>query len=169
MLIREAEPEDAMAVARVHVRSWQAAYRGLIPDDFLGGLRAEDRAQRYDFGDLDPLKPKTLVALEGTAILGFATISPSRDEDLGGYGELCALYADPEHWGRGVGAALVREARARLVARGFKNALLWLLEGNVRAGRFYEIDGWMPDGQRRNADVWGVRLDEVRMVRRLDR
>ena len=49
MLLRPAEPVDAMAVARVHVRSWQVGYRGLLPDAYLDGLRAEERAERYDF------------------------------------------------------------------------------------------------------------------------
>ncbi|HEY1808803.1 MAG TPA: hypothetical protein VGG42_09585 [Acidobacteriaceae bacterium] len=42
MNLRLAEPPDAMAAARVHVRSWQAAYRGLMPDAFLDQLRPED-------------------------------------------------------------------------------------------------------------------------------
>ena len=49
MEIRPAEPEDALAVARVHVRTWQAAYRSLLPDHYLDQLRAEDRAARYQF------------------------------------------------------------------------------------------------------------------------
>jgi hypothetical protein len=40
MFLRRAEPADAMEVARVHVRSWQVAYRGLLPDAYLDGLRA---------------------------------------------------------------------------------------------------------------------------------
>ena len=40
MFLRPAEPDDAMEVARVHVRSWQAGYRGLLPDAYLDGLRA---------------------------------------------------------------------------------------------------------------------------------
>jgi ribosomal protein S18 acetylase RimI-like enzyme len=167
MLVRAAEPEDAMAVAWVHVRSWQAAYRGLIPDEYLDGLRSEDRAQRYDFGDPDPQKPKTFVAVDGAEVWGFATISPSRDADLPGHGELCGLYADPACWGRGVGLTLMREARERLRERGFAGALLWVLDGNVRAERFYERDGWRADGQRRIADVWGMELPEVRMVQGL--
>jgi hypothetical protein len=61
MLLRRPELDDAMAVACVHVRSWQAAYRTLLPDDYLDQLRPEDRAQKYDFADLDPLKPQTIV------------------------------------------------------------------------------------------------------------
>ena len=156
-----------MAVARVHVRSWQVAYRTLIPDHFLDNLRPEDRARRYDFATRDPYKPRTVVATEGQAILGFATTSPSRDADLPEHGELCALYVDPKLWGRGVGAVLIAAARARLVEAGFRNALLWMLAGNIRAERFYGIDGWMSDGMCRTDTSRGVVLEELRLQRKL--
>ncbi|HEX3435268.1 MAG TPA: GNAT family N-acetyltransferase [Pseudacidobacterium sp.] len=156
-----------MAVARVHVRSWQAAYRGFLPDEYLNQLRPEDRAPRYDFASRDPLKPQTIVAIDGSFIYGFATIAPARDRDLAGYGELYALYVDPEQWGRGTGVALISAARSRLLELGFQHACLWLLVGNARAARFYEIDGWLPDGQRRTDSVWGVTVDEIRYQRGL--
>lgn len=31
-MIRVAEPADAPAVGRIHIESWQVAYRGLVPD-----------------------------------------------------------------------------------------------------------------------------------------
>jgi len=154
-------------VARVHVRSWQAAYRGLLPDAYLDQLRAEDRAGRYDFAGIDPRKPYTVVAAEGADILGFATTAPARDEDLPQHGELCALYVDPQQWGRGIGVALIASARARLVEFGFHDALLWLLTGNRRGDRFYRIDGWAPDGRQRIDTVWGLTVSEVRFVRSL--
>ena len=101
MLLRPAEPEDATAVARVHVRSWQAAYRSLLPADYLDNLRPEDRAQTYDFTSRDPLKPQTIVASKEGLILGFATTMHSREPDLKNYGELCALYVHPDHWAGG--------------------------------------------------------------------
>ena len=157
-----------MAVAWVHVRSWQVAYRTLLPDDYLDQLRPEDRAQRYDFANTDSLKPHTIVAAEGGLIRGFATTAPSRDPNLADHGELYALYVDPEHWGRGIGVALISAARARLFELGFQNALLWVLAGNVRAERFYRTDQWSPDGQRRTDTVWGVTVDEIRYQRRLE-
>ena len=66
--LRHAEPTDAIAVARVHVRSWQAAYRKLMPDEYLDQLRPEDRAKKYNFGSLDPLKPHTIVLTESGVI-----------------------------------------------------------------------------------------------------
>lgn len=167
MLLRPAEPDDAMAVAGVHVRSWQFAYRGLLPDVYLDHLRPEDRAQRYDFTHVDPLKPRTIVAIDGGAILGFATTMPSRDVELAEHGELCALYVDPEQWGRGIGRALVSAARAQLFEAGFRKALLWVLAGNARAMRFYEADGWITDGQQRTESIWGVTVNDVRYLRKL--
>jgi GNAT superfamily N-acetyltransferase len=167
MLLRPATPDDAMAVARVHVRSWQVGYRGLLPDAYLDGLSPEDRAARYDFATLDPIKPRTVVAVEGRIILGFATTSPVRDADLEGYGELCALYVDPPQWGKGIGAALIKDARARLREMGFQRAALWVLAGNLRAERFYRLDGWAEDGVRRSDSRRGIEINEVRYQRAL--
>ncbi len=167
MFLRAAQPADAIAVAKVHVRSWQIAYRGLLPDEYLDGLRPEDRAQSYTFGDPDPLLPASLVAVEGRAICGFATTGPSRDEDRLGTGELLALYVDPDRWGVGIGRALIREARARLAQQGFDKASLWVLVGNERADRFYRLDGWLPDGSRREDAMWGVSVEDTRFCRSL--
>jgi GNAT superfamily N-acetyltransferase len=169
MLLRPAEPVDAMAVARVHVRSWQVGYRGLLPDAYLDGLRAEERAERYNFASEDAREPATMVATDGGMICGFATTAPARDSDLSEYGELFALYVDPDWWGRGVGAALISAARGRLLELGFHNAALWLLASNARAERFYRLDGWLPDGLSRTETVWGVTVNEARWRRALDR
>lgn len=176
MFLRPAEPEDALAVARVHVRSWQAAYKGLLPDDYLDQLRPEDRASKYDFASLDPLKPRTLVAVEEGLIQGFATtrlvpaaiVTPSPELDPKHWGELCALYVDPEHWGCGMGVALAEAARAHLFSLGMQNAYLWVLAGNLRAERFYQRDGWVPDDARRTDTLWGITVEELRYQRRLD-
>ena len=168
MNLRLAVPEDAMAVARVHVRAWQAAYRGLMPDDHLAGLRPQERARHYDFAGLDPTGPRTLVAVEADTVLGFATISPARDEDVRGQGELCALYVEPDCWGRGIGQALASAARSDLYRLGFRKAVLWVVAGNVRAHRFYRADGWTADERRRPRQVWSVTVDTVRYSRVLE-
>lgn len=168
-VVRIAEPGDAMAVARVHVKAWQVAYRGLMPDAYLDAIDPEQRAPRYDFSHCDPTKPKTIVAAKGRAILGFATTAPAPDLDGLRCGELCALYVDPECWGEGVGRALIAMARSHLADAGYGTAVLWVLAGNRRADRFYRRDGWRPDGVSRTAPVWGVTIDEVRYVTSLAR
>ena len=165
MLLRTAEPPDAIAVARVHVRSWQVAYRGLMPDDYLDQLRPQERAEKYTFGSLDPEQPATIVAVEDGVIRGFATTAPARDSDVAGYGELFALYVDPDWWGHGIGAALVSAARNRLFDLGFRQAILWVLKGNSRAERFYTVDKWQPDGLVRTQSVWNIVVEESRYRR----
>ena len=168
MLLRPAEPADAMAVARVHVRAWQAAYRNLLPAEYLDSLKPEDRSQRYTFGGTDPRQPMTTVAVDdrGT-ICGFATTCAARDGDVPGYGELAAIHVDPDCWGRGVGVALLAASRAFLLDSGFSRAILWVLVGNTRAERFYLKDGWAPDGTQRTDTVWGVQVNDLRYRRTL--
>jgi ribosomal protein S18 acetylase RimI-like enzyme len=164
MQLRAARPGDALAVAGVHVRAWQAGYRGLLPDAYLEGLRAEDRARRYTFDVTDPERPQTIVAeLDGT-ILGFATTMPA---DLPGAGEIAALHVDPVAWRRGIGRALIAACRERLAESGFATAILWVMVGNDRAQQFYVADGWSVDGAPRTAEVWGTRVDELRYRRAL--
>jgi hypothetical protein len=79
MELRLAVPADALAVARVRVRAWQAGYRGLLPDAYLDGLRSEHRAARYTFDRSDG--PRTTVAITNGAIVGFATISHPQDQE----------------------------------------------------------------------------------------
>jgi GNAT superfamily N-acetyltransferase len=102
-------------------------------------------------------------------VYGFATIAPAHDEDLPGQGELCALYVDPKHWGRGIGLALLAAARTQLFELGYRRALLWVLMGNVRAEYFYRSDGWFPDGVQRPASVWGINVEEMRYRRSLEK
>jgi ribosomal protein S18 acetylase RimI-like enzyme len=165
--LRPARTDDAADVAGVHVRSWQVGYRGLLPDDYLDGLRPEDRMSRYAFGSTDPNDPSTILASEDDVICGFVTTGPCRDSNPGDEGEVLALYVDPEVWGLGVGRRLMAEAREQLVQRGCTDAVLWVLVGNDRAQRFYRRDGWLSDGAQRRVEVWNVAVDEVRYHRAL--
>ena len=169
ILIRAAIPGDESGVARVHVRAWQVGYRGLLSDAYLIGLRPEDRAKRYTFGEVSRSRPKTLVATDGGAIVGFATTSPAQDDDRTSSAELNALYVDPDCWKQGIGAALESAARASLVQLGYRRAMLWVLAGNARAIRFYESQGWANDGTSRQAEVWDISLPELRFARSLDK
>ena len=62
--LREARVGDEAAVADIHVRAWQEAYRRLIPDEFLDALDPEDRARTYTFESDDPDAPTTLLAVQ---------------------------------------------------------------------------------------------------------
>ena len=163
--VRPAVPEDAYDVARVQVRSWQAAYRGLIAQEYLDSLTPEIWASRYTFGRMGLQLPSTPVAVDDAAICGLATTGLCRDKDLSNFGELMAIYVDPAYLRAGVGRLLMTAARERLRRVGVMEALLWVLDGNVRARRFYERDGWRFDGTRRTRTYGNAPVEEVRYRR----
>ena len=146
--IRSATVRDARAIAEVHVAAWRQAYRGLLPDDSLDRLSVEEREkQRREYLE-DPLSEwGTLVADDAGRVVGFSTYGPSRDQDAtDSTGEVPAIYLDPDVVGTGIGRELFAETIAALRSAGFTRASLWVLEGNVRARRFYEKAGWRWDG-----------------------
>ena len=100
--------------------------------------------------------------MDGNDIVGFVTVSPSRDEDLPGFGEVRALYVAPDRWRSGAGSALLAQAEVLLGDAGFNEAHLWVLEDNPRARRFYERAGWALDGARKVVEIGGRPLAEVR-------
>jgi GNAT superfamily N-acetyltransferase len=167
LLIRAARADERLDIARVHVRSWQVAYRGLIADEFLDSLQPEQRVDWYHFDPATPADPQTIVALAGERIVGFSSFGPTRDEDAPSAGEIYALYVDPERWSAGVGRRLLEESRRRLTDGGFAAAVLWVLRGNETAERFYLADGWQRDGATRMEDPYGPRVEVRRFRRRL--
>lgn len=107
------------------------------------------------------------MAEEQGRICGFATIAPTADPDVAGAEELTSIHIDPGWWSRGIGRSLLEDARTRMVARGWTQAVSWMREGNERADRFYRRDGWTPDGARRVIAVEGEDVQDVRYARRL--
>jgi hypothetical protein len=68
LTLRRASLEDVVDIARVHVRSWQSAYRGLLPQDYLNRLTPAQRILRWErvVRDADWPRSGTIVA-EGSA------------------------------------------------------------------------------------------------------
>jgi GNAT superfamily N-acetyltransferase len=161
--IRDARLADARDMAEVHVRSWQVAYRGLFPDEHLDALDPSQReAWRMRMLDSLPGDRASLVVEERGVVVAFADVGPAGWVEGAVDGELYAIYLHPAMWGRGLGRALLGAAEVRLAELGHDAAVLWVLDGNLRARRFYEAAGWSPDGPRRVEPVWGVDANEVR-------
>lgn len=166
-VIRPAAVNDAEAIATVHVRTWQSAYRGQLPDDYLDGLSRElpARTAMWRTEISTPRSPKHEVWVAGVdkRIDGFVALGPARDADPSVSGEIYAIYVSPDRWGRGQGRTLFSHATNRLASFGYAEAILWVLESNRRARRFYEIAGWSADGGTKlETSPNGMELREVR-------
>ena len=168
--VRRAVRADAVAMGRVSVASWRAAYAGMMRDDTLAALSVEERAQMWRERLVDPGNPGVaLVAEQMGAVAGFVSVGPARDDDLDAdrVGEVWAIYVDPLFWGKGAGEALWTPALAALRERDFHECVLWVLDENVRARRFYEKQGMNCDGAVKTPIEDGTPLPHVRYTLRL--
>jgi GNAT superfamily N-acetyltransferase len=148
--IRAATADDALAIAEVHVEGWAWGYRDLLPVEVIGAQTVVDRrAQWAKVLAQDPEREACLVAEADESIVGFVSFGPAEadeHEPPPNAGEVYALYLRETTKGTGVGGALLTEAVGRLREAGCPCAVLWVLETNERARRFYEHAGWVPDG-----------------------
>jgi len=169
MFIRPAVISDARDIAQVHVLTWQSAYRGVVPDEYLQALSVEKRAAFWE-SSIARGTPELWVAEHESLTVGWISFGPSRDADAApDTGELEAIYVLPEHWTTGTGRALWQTAKARLEQRKFSSVTLWVLEENERATRFYHAAGFACDlSSRKQHDIGGKRLWEVRYTRQLE-
>ncbi|GAB3424815.1 GNAT family N-acetyltransferase [Flindersiella endophytica] len=168
--VREARVGDARRVAEVHIAAWQAGYAGQLPADFLAGLsddmeaRAERRRERLELA-ANPC----LIAVDDEAgeLYGFTEFGAYRSGGDGDTvpettGELYVINLRPDAWGKGIAASLFQAGIDGLRAMGYHDAVLWVLETNTRARRFYEKHGWKPDGQAKTDHNGTVELREIR-------
>ncbi|GAB3845870.1 GNAT family N-acetyltransferase [Dactylosporangium cerinum] len=166
MLVRPATVLDAGAIAVVQTRTWQAAYRGQMPQEYLDRRDPEQGRIRWLRWLEGNQAPAAVFVLDddGAGVVGFVSVAPSRDDDTDPrfVGEVQALYVLPGHWDRGAGRLLMRAALRRLRESGYGDVILWVLATNDRARRFYEAGGWHPDGATKIDDSRGFPLTEVR-------
>jgi ribosomal protein S18 acetylase RimI-like enzyme len=153
LMIRAATLADARAIADVHVASWRAGYRGLMPDAYLDGLAVADRVALWETILVDGVT--VVLIAPGEPIAGFVAFNPST-------GEIGALYVDPTRFRTGVGSALLAAAHERLAEH--PEVVLWVLDGNEAARAFYGRHGYEADNATALHEATGA--VQVRMARR---
>lgn len=166
--IRPASPDEADVLAALHVRTWQEAYAGLMPEDYLRSLNPADRLPTWR-QILIPESPSTIFVAEFQGeLIGFSSGGPSGDEDADlKTGEVYSIYLLREFWDKGIGKELHDTLLTALHERGYEKATLWVLDTNDRTRRWYERQGWKHDGSQKNAEMWGATLAEVRYSKQL--
>ena len=136
-----------------------------MPDEVLDGLE-EDGAAWEEAIASDTVDTSLLVVEDEGDIVGFSLVGPDRE---GGEetGEIVAIYLHPDVWDRGYGWALMEHSVVEMRRLGFRRAVLWVLETNERARRFYETAAWTHDGERKMDEWNGFPLPHIRYSRDL--
>jgi ribosomal protein S18 acetylase RimI-like enzyme len=168
--VRHATPRDAKAITDIHVATWKAAYKDLMPEDYLSKISVEKRLAYWKEA-IEFSEPQLLVATDGDEIVGFVGFDRSRDAGTKStVGEIWAMYVAPAHWGKGAGLALWDGAREGLKEEGCTQVTLWVLLRNERALRFYEqAAGFKREMPSLKTVAFGsAKLEEIRLKRAVD-
>lgn len=120
MTVRPAGPDDADAIARIHLE----ARREAMP--YLRQVHTDEEAYAFFAGVV--ARGHAYVAEAGGEVIGFAALGDDWLEHL---------YVDPGWQGRGAGDLLLARAKEAR-PRGFR---LYVFQRNAAARRFYETRG----------------------------
>jgi len=129
---RQASHGDAKAVAKIWHDGWRDGHLGHVPDDLVTVRTKESFQSRAAdrVGD-------TVVAVVDGEVAGFVMVVGDEIEQV---------YVAEQHRGSGVAALLLAEAERIVAVNGNERAWLAVVDGNVRARRFYERHGWTDEG-----------------------
>ncbi|MBA3457672.1 MAG: GNAT family N-acetyltransferase [Deltaproteobacteria bacterium] len=158
--IRPAAVNDAVEIAHVQTSSWQTSYRGILPDSILDTMNAARRVsmRREILLDGDALN---LVAYDSTHrdLVGFCNAGPSRREGTA-VGELYEIYIVDRAKRFGLGRDMFESVTDWCRANRMSRMIVWVLEKNQHARRFYESMGGRA-GARMSSTVRGYPVVEL--------
>ncbi|MBM7805427.1 GNAT superfamily N-acetyltransferase [Geodermatophilus bullaregiensis] len=168
--VRPAVPADAADVARVQGTTWQAAFRGVLPDAVLDEWDAAAAAAAWTAAVTAPPTPAhgVLVALDGAQVVGFAAYGPpelgagEEPHPEGPSTELAVLLVEPRWGRRGHGSRLLAAVADLAAGTGAARLQAWVAERDAVTAAFLESAGWARDGWARTLDAAGTPLREVR-------
>ena len=161
LTIRPAEAEDAANIANVHIKTWRATYRGIIPKAHLDHLTIDSRA--ITWARLMERSGDDLILLvsedEAGEIVGFVSGSVGRTAVPGHEAEISSLYVLPGFQGVGHGRRLFMAASNRLASRNLEGLAIWVLKDNPATGFYKHLGGTLVSS--RTIQYAGADLDEV--------
>jgi hypothetical protein len=114
-----------------------------MPDDYLDGLRAEQRAAMWQrvLADLGPDRGVRVLTV-WDELVGFASCGAElADVSDGETGELYAINLDPDHWGRVSAGPCWPKSPGVLLMSATTPPCCGSPLGNERARRLYESEG----------------------------
>lgn len=143
-VMRVAEPDDAPAIARVHVDSWHSTYRGILSDAIIASRSYESRLAQWARTLSRPEPDHVYVVADvDSEVVGFAAGGPARGAEAEYDAELYAIYLRAGEQRRGLGRALAGAVATDLYRRGKCSLLVWVLSDNASRA-FYERLGAIP-------------------------
>lgn len=148
--------DDLFEISNIYESSWKYAYKKIIPQDYLDSISKGRWANSINREGMN-----NLVLIEDGLIVGTASFCKSRWEQYSDFGEIVSIYLLPDYIGKGYGSHLLKRCIEQLNKLGFTKLLLWVLEDNTRARRFYEKNSFNCSNEYLNDSIGGKEIREV--------
>jgi putative acetyltransferase len=160
MQVRPTHPEDAESIMHLHV----ASIRAFGPETYTeeqveAWATLPDGAPGYPIGETGEYY---VVCERGDELAGFGHLTDD-GEDYDTDAAVEAVYAHPDHTGRGVGSAILAHLEGYARAAGHESLGLW---ASLNAVPFYEASGWERVAEREH-ETSGATLTVLEMRRDL--
>lgn len=159
--------EDAYDIAFIHTKSWQKAYRGIYPDDFLDSLDVDKRRKMFEEKIANSQMHYCIFRVDGKPA-GMASFGKSYDKNAPeNAGELYCFYFHPDFWGTPFTHMAMLFCIEEFKKLGWKKIFLGVFTDNIRARRFYEKHGFVFERSEGDVTHFGISVDGVRYSRDL--
>lgn len=152
MIIKPLISEDeAKQTSKLFQRSWQDAYKGILPDVFLNNIPENAWVKRLN----ESGRHNLIFVDDNNKVQAAVSYGRPRDTRMLGCGELMALYVSSEYKGYSVGKTLLNAAENELKKMGYGKIYLWCIDGNENAQNFFERFGWRNIATERFVEIAG--------------
>ena len=164
--IRLATPADAPDMAEIHMRSWEVAYKDIIPMEYI----KEKNTTRHDLFKRIITDENTTqyVIQKGGKTFGIMCVVPTPQDDDANENicELEGIYLHPDYYRQGIGEKAMEFAFN--IARNWSKThmTLWVFKENTSAIKFYEKCGFSADGGTKTYNCGKV-MESIRMMKSL--
>ena len=129
LIIRPASPEDAKAICEIQHGAVKALSDGPYSKDVIDAWHDAMTAKNVEEGLRKPDLSGFIAQIDGGTV-GFALLTD---------GLINAIYVDPRHQGKAIGARLLSRLEAETISRGIKSLTL---NASLNARKFYEVNGF---------------------------
>ncbi len=159
IIIRKAKYDDIEQIVDIGIKDWKKVYKGIIDDEILDNL---DRNKKIDKWRKKPTMDNVIVAEKDREVLGYCSYSYNAIyENTEIDSEILALYVDYEKINNGIGKKLMRYVMKDLKDKKKSKLILWCLEKNENARKFYEKMGGRLITVEKYFEIEGKKYKEV--------
>ena len=147
LLIRKVKYDDIEQIVDINIKDWKRAYKGIIDESILNNLDRNKKIAKwqkhYNIGNV-------IVAEKNGKILGYCRYDDNTTyKNTNIDSEIIAIYVDYDSLYNGVGKKLIEYVKKDLKNKNKKSMVIWCLEKNQNARRFYEkMGGKLLEGKR---------------------